>query len=101
MVLLLIVLWPDEGIPGGNLRTHGIQSLRCPREGGWLEIRPLDTPLVCLWGPKPLDFAGEAANGKLYFNLYNNLWGTNFKMWYDEDILCRFMINSYPTGEAL
>ncbi len=85
---------PDDGIPGGNLRLHGIQSLRCPREGGWLEIRPLDTSLVCLWAPKPLDFAGEAANGKLYFNLYNNLWGTNFKMWYEEDILCRFLISA-------
>ena len=59
-----------------------------------MQILPLDCPLVCLFSPKLLDFEGEAANGQVYFCLYNNLWGTNFKMWYNEDILSRFLIQT-------
>ena len=29
----------------------------------------------------------------IYFGLYNNLWGTNFPMWYEEDARFRFDIN--------
>lgn len=36
---------------------------------------------------KPLDEDG------VYFNLYNNAWGTNFPMWYDEDARFRFVLN--------
>jgi len=28
----------------------------------------------------------------LYFNLYNNIWNTNFPMWYSDDALFRFKI---------
>ena len=28
----------------------------------------------------------------VWFNLYNNMWNTNFPMWYDEDALFRFRI---------
>ena len=75
---------------------HGIQALDFRKDGCLVHVIPLDTPLVCLWGPKLLDFDGEAGNGRVYFNLYNNLWGTNFKMWYEEEILCRFLIEAGP-----
>jgi hypothetical protein len=29
----------------------------------------------------------------MHFNLYNNVWGTNFAMWYDEDSRFRFSLN--------
>ena len=28
----------------------------------------------------------------MHFNLYNNLWGTNFPMWYEEDMRFRFKL---------
>lgn len=28
-----------------------------------------------------------------HFNLHNNIWGTNFPMWYGEDALFRFRLN--------
>jgi hypothetical protein len=28
----------------------------------------------------------------LHFNLYNNIWGTNHPMWYDEDAKFRFAL---------
>lgn len=88
---------PAACVPGSNRRTHGVLGLSCRQGGEQLNLTPMDTPLVCLYGPDLLDFDGESENGNLYFNLYNNLWGTNFKMWYDEDLLCRFMIKSGPS----
>lgn len=88
---------PAACVPGSNQRTHGIQSLSYQQNGWLARVSPMDNPLVCLGGPMPLDFDGEAENGKIFFNLYNNLWGTNFKMWYEEDVLCRFMIETTPS----
>ncbi len=31
-------------------------------------------------------------NGGLHFNLYNNVWGTNFPMWFNDDMTFRFII---------
>lgn len=81
---------PQDMIQGGNRRVHAVQAVRFDE----VQILPLDCPLVCLFSPKLLDFEGEAANGQVYFCLYNNLWGTNFKMWYNEDILSRFLIQT-------
>lgn len=59
-----------------------------------LSIETIDTALVAPQEPsllnfcdvKPLDEEG------VYFNLYNNIWGTNFPMWYDEDARFRFLM---------
>lgn len=37
---------------------------------------------------KPVDYSKGTS-----FNLYNNIWGTNFPMWYDEDARFRFNMN--------
>ena len=49
-------------------------------------MRLLDGGLVSFDQPNLLLFDAERADGKaVSFNLYNNIWGTNFPMWYDED----------------
>ncbi len=92
--LLKVGEWvkPERCVPGGNRRVHAVQDTCVIRKGRALWITPLDSPLVCLAAPRLLDFDGEADNGLIYFCLYNNLWGTNFKLWYEEEILCRFLI---------
>jgi hypothetical protein len=54
----------------------------------------MDSTLVSLGEMRLYDFNQEYADprGGIHFNLYNNLWGTNFKMWYEEDIISRFSI---------
>lgn len=89
---------PAACLPGGNRRTHAVQSLRYERNGLRLRLSPLDSPLVCLCAPRPLDFEGEPPNGLIYACLYNNLWGTNFKMWYEEDITARFLLSAESMG---
>jgi hypothetical protein len=60
-----------------------------------LQIQSLDAPLVAPGDPSLLDFNNEQPRLEhgMHFNLYNNVWGTNFAMWYDEDSRFRFSLN--------
>lgn len=84
---------PERVAEGGNGRCHAVQRIRItgPYGDAWL-LEPLDTPLVTLGSPELLDFSSPGGFDRLYLALYNNLWGTNFKMWYEENILCRVLI---------
>ena len=57
------------------------------------EITPLDACLVAPFGRRLLDFEKHPRGQDLYFNLYNNIWNTNFPMWYSDDTRFRFVID--------
>lgn len=99
--LLKIGDWidPTRMVPRGNHRVHGIHALRFAMAHTWLEVQNLDTPLVALGAPRMIDFEGVEGYDHGYMSLLNNLWGTNFKMWYEEDILARFLIREIDMEE--
>ena len=57
---------------------------------GDVTIRPLDSALVAPFGRRLLDFELNPKGEDMYFNLYNNIWNTNFPMWYSDDTRYRF-----------
>ena len=59
-----------------------------------LFLKTEDTALVAPEKPSLLNFTNELPNknSPVYFNLYNNVWGTNFPMWYSEDARFRFTV---------
>lgn len=59
-----------------------------------LSIQTLDTALVSPSYPSLLNFNSERPSDSdpIYFNLYNNVWGTNFPLWYDDDARFRFIL---------
>ena len=56
------------------------------------EIYSYDAPLVCPFGRRLLEYGTPCGEQNLYFNLYNNIWNTNFPMWYGDNIRFRFRI---------
>lgn len=62
---------------------------------GEVKIYPLDSPLVAPFGRKLLRYNVENPEQDLYFCLYNNIWNTNFPMWYSDDGISRFEIEEY------
>ena len=84
-------LLPDEIIPYGNRQM-------CATDFGaaWenLSIETEDTAVLAFGEPSLWRFDAEKPRLKngVWFNLYNNMWNTNFPMWYDEDALFRFRI---------
>jgi hypothetical protein len=85
---------PLEVVRDGNRRLHAVQALEHRGAGGAVRIDPLDAALVAPGGPSLLDFTNRQppARGGMHVNLYNNVWGTNFPMWYEEDARFRFAI---------
>ena len=55
------------------------------------EIVSYDACLVAPFGRRLLDYDLHPKTQDLYFNLYNNIWNTNFPMWYSDDTRFRFV----------
>ncbi len=56
------------------------------------EIETLDAPLAAPYGRNLLCRKNPTVEQDLYFNLYNNVWNTNFPMWFADDAKFRFVI---------
>lgn len=88
-------LSPLEVVKNGNRNMHAIESqLTYAGADGEVTIRTWDTPVVSIGKPRLLQFDNLFADlsGGFHFNLHNNLWGTNFRMWYEEDVQSRFTL---------
>ncbi|MBE0698559.1 MAG: DUF5054 domain-containing protein, partial [Anaerolineaceae bacterium] len=87
---------PYEVIRNGNRHLHAVgdNGLALDNESEKLSIQSADAALVAPGQPSLLDFNNRQPNLSkgIHFNLYNNLWGTNFPMWYEEDALFRFTL---------
>ncbi|HAF84988.1 MAG TPA: glycoside hydrolase [Sphaerochaeta sp.] len=79
-----------QSLPLGPTVSKGARSIHAVEAleyGTTLVVQNLDSPLVSLGKRKLLDFDDAPAleNGCFHFNLCNNIWGTNFPLWYEED----------------
>ena len=84
---------PLDVIKGGNRNLHGVirgVSYKDSRSGFQLEM--LDAFLVAPGRRSMLIFDNQQPDmaGGLHFCLYNNLTGTNFTMWFEDDMQFRF-----------
>jgi hypothetical protein len=86
---------PLDVVPGGGRALHAVGAGVSYRDaGGAIAVETLDAPLIAPGAPALLRFDREEpdlARG-VHVNLYNNVWGTNFPMWYEEDARFRFAI---------
>jgi len=89
---------PMQTIKNGSSHIHG-QLDGIFFEGGSMHVESLDAGILSIGSPNPFPtplVAPDPSNG-FYFNLYNNVWGTNWIMWYpykeeDANIQYRFQI---------
>lgn len=84
-------VYPVDVVENGNRRMHAVESSIRLEHTVW---ETLDAPLFCPGAPDLLNFTNEEPdlNRGFFMNLYNNMWGTNFRMWYDEDARFRFVL---------
>ncbi len=60
-------------------------------------VEPLDTPLLSIGASGLYDYEPDFPDQRppeLWFNLFNNMWGTNFPQWIEGDFRFRFVIRS-------
>lgn len=86
---------PLEVIRDGNRHLHAVgKGVFYEDPAGKLSIESLDTALVAPGRPSLLHFTNRqpVLREGMHFNLYNNIWGTNFPMWYEDPALFRFVM---------
>ena len=87
---------PREVEANGNRHLHAVgRGVTCADSGQFLRIDSLDVPLVAPGEPSLLNFNNQQPDltKGMHFNLYNNLWGTNFPMWFEDDCRFRFRLD--------
>jgi hypothetical protein len=86
-------------VENGNRHLHAVgKGVAGSLAGSELSISPLDSALVAPGAPSMLDFNNsqpDLSKG-MYFCLLDNLWGTNFPMWFEEDCRFRFVVELRP-----
>jgi hypothetical protein len=86
---------PLDVVEGGNRHMHSIDDrITCRNSNHELTILSPDAPLIALGVQSPLYFTREQPQLErgIHFNLFNNAWGTNYIMWYAEDMRFRFQL---------
>jgi hypothetical protein len=87
---------PLQVVSRGNRGLHAIQDgvIYSTKEHA-IAIHSLDAPLMAPGKPPLLEFPDTlpVLSEGPHFNLYNNLWGTNFPMWFEDDMKFRFEID--------
>lgn len=86
---------PRHVVSRGARSLHAVSGeVRYSDADGTALLETLDAPLVAPGLPSLLDFNDrlpEPGQG-IHVNLYNNVWGTNFPMWYEGPASFRFRI---------
>ena len=67
-----------------------------------IEIETLDAPLVAPGALSLLNFTNDEPDLEegVSFNLHNNVWGTNFPMWFEDDCRFRFRLRLSSADSA-
>ncbi len=84
---------PRDVVSRGGRTLHAVDQKALYRDGAKrFELTTLDAVLVAPGQRALLDWHNRLPDmsGGIHVNLYNNIWGTNFPMWFEDDALFRF-----------
>lgn len=98
------IIHPESDIiRNGNTEIYCLESFVHASDGGvGIGVISKDSPLFSVGGSGILKFRSEykaPSDNKLYFNLFNNQWGTNFPQWVSGDLKYRYTLFTHKGGE--
>ena len=88
---------PLDVVQSGNRHMHAVsKGFGYKDDGGELFVETLDAPVVTLGTKSPLPFSKHQPDlsAGVHCNLFNNAWGTNYIMWFGEDMRFRFLLRA-------
>ena len=88
---------PFDVVSAGSRHLHAVGTGFRYHDGqGAFAVETLDAPLIALGERSPLNFsrAQPDLSGGIHCGLFNNAWGTNYIMWYGEDMRFRFLLRA-------
>jgi len=87
---------PTEVASKGGRRFHAISAdVAYTFENSRFCLQTLDAPLIAMGEAALLDFDDSIPSARqgVHVNLYNNVWGSNFPMWNEDDARFRFKLS--------
>jgi hypothetical protein len=88
---------PFDVVRGGSRQMHAVSThFSYKDDSGSFVVEPIDSPLVAMGKKSPLNFSKDQPDlsSGMHVNLFNNAWGTNYIMWYGEDMRSRFVLRA-------
>jgi len=88
---------PFDVVPAGSRHLHAVSTSFGYRDkDGEFKVEVIDAPLIALGEKSPLNFSRSQPDLRrgIHSSLFNNAWGTNYLMWYGEDMRFRFVIHA-------
>ena len=86
---------PFEVAASGNRHMHALQKgFACKQGTDCFAVETVDAPVISLGERTPLLFSNDQPDLSkgIHSCLYNNAWGTNYVMWYGEDVRARYRL---------
>ncbi|MGC2403730.1 MAG: DUF5054 domain-containing protein, partial [Acidobacteriaceae bacterium] len=88
---------PFDVVTAGGRHQHAVTTGFAFSDGqGTFQVETLDAPLIALGERSPLNFSRSQPDlsGGIHCGLFNNAWGTNYIMWFGEDMRFRFVLRA-------
>ena len=88
---------PWDVVRSGNRHMHALsKGFGYEDQSGAFFVETLDAPLVAMGVKSPLYFSKSQSDlsAGIHCNLFNNAWGTNYIMWFGEDMRFRFLLRA-------
>lgn len=88
---------PMDVVQSGNRHMHAVSRAFGYKDGsGAFSVDTLDAPVITLGVKSPLPFSNRQPDlsAGIHCNLFNNAWGTNYIMWFGEDMRFRFVLRA-------
>nr|WP_244226537.1 DUF5054 domain-containing protein [Paenibacillus protaetiae] len=93
---------PLQVVKGGNRNLHAVgRGISYAGADGSAMLETMDAALAAPGRRRLLQFdhTFSPLEQGWHFNLHNNIWGTNFPMWYEEDAKFRFRLRLKSNGK--
>jgi len=88
---------PFDVVASGNRHMHSLaKGFEYRQAGQSFSVETIDAPVVALGERLPLFFSNSQPDlsAGIHSSLFNNAWGTNYIMWYAEDMRFRYILRA-------
>jgi hypothetical protein len=88
---------PFDVVENGNRHMHALRKgFAWSGAEASFAVETIDTPVIALGERNPIHFSNDQPDLSkgIHSCLFNNAWGTNYIMWYGEDLRARYVIRA-------
>ena len=96
-------LSPFDVVSMGSRCLHAVECANLQTEDGTFELRSRHAPLLCLGKGKILEFDDKTEDIErdgITYILHDNVWGTNFPLWYSDNARFVFTVREAEPDAA-